>query len=643
MGLFAMLFILFLRPIDADGDFYHHMNLGRLVLERWSFPSRDEFTFTARGDEFVGYAWGSGVLFSLLYRNVGPAGIGVLVALVATLTIFLLALLIRGAGVSWKTTFLLSWVSAALVATRWPARPEIWTYPFLVLFLLIGQKWNRHPKLLGLFPVVTLLWANLYGASFPIGLLVLGGIAVKQLLKDRWRLPKKHAMFYCAITSCLPVALLNGYGAASIFFIQNIPAMSEIHGDWASIPTLLQHAPLEYLLTAQYRVLLYLLYLAVAAAMTLIALRSHIRKTMGALAAGWITATVPIFAARHIPLGVILSIPFVASCFSVLSKKTQRVFSVILAGFGIFGTFLILWISPPGVGEDTDAFPPRLIAFIREHHLSGRALNTQRIGAFLTYHLYPSVTVFSDTRDELFLKAGPITDLQATLTGGKSLTLLLEKYDIDLVVADLSESRGYQELFYSAAWTPVFITGRYVLFVPSSVARNRGLPLLDVIDPFSESSAKDGREDRAIQQYTNALDFQNIEFNEGMRLARTLRAQSRFKDAISLLQKLSVGYGPLRTLQILDRETLLAETFIMNGTCDLAKLPLKDADNARKRKLIFRPGAMLPSDADRVFALFYTACEPNPTFARQFLERYVSESGASPLEKLKFIKKLNAL
>lgn len=50
---FLAIFIFFISPMDSDGDFFQHANIGRYVLENKSLPHFDTLTVTTQGEKYI--------------------------------------------------------------------------------------------------------------------------------------------------------------------------------------------------------------------------------------------------------------------------------------------------------------------------------------------------------------------------------------------------------------------------------------------------------------------------------------------------------------------------------------------------------------------------------------------------------------
>lgn len=472
-----ILLLLFLHPIDADGDFFQHVNIGRYIVTHHTLSRIDDLTFTAAGKPYIGYAWLAGLLFYGIYSSVGAIGINLLVLLTALLTFFLLYRYLQLIKVPKHIAILTVLLVSPVVATRWPSRPEIFLYPILLGFLLLDEGKKDRPRLVWMYPLLMLLLVNLYGSSFPAAAALLILLAIKN-----WFAGKRRLDYYAAIAICFPAALLNGYGLKSLFFITLIPKMTYLWGDWVGLWQILKHPEFNF---AWEITILYLVFTFMVIGLSLCSikqLRRHISYTILAL-----SIFVPFGAVRLRALVAILAAPLIGL---LLSHMKSRLVIGIVAFVALCMAALFIVTNPPGVGEFRSIFPPQLIQFIKNNHLSGRVFNTPRIGSFLSYYLAPQIKTFSDTRDDLFIGTGALEAEQTFLSQGASVSYLIRKYRIDLVVVNLTDGNSFHDLVYDTQWALVYFADNYCIFVPRNVAIAKHLSIIGNIDPYAPNGVK---------------------------------------------------------------------------------------------------------------------------------------------------------
>lgn len=607
---FLCIFVLFLRSVSGDGDFFHHVNTGRYVMENRRFPYVDEWTFTATGKPWVAYAWGAGIIFYLIYSTFGSQGIAIFVGLLGTITFWLLYLHLRTYRLSHRTIFLVLTLSALIVATRFPNRPEIFTYPFVVSFLLI----NRKGTYIWLLPILTLLWTNLYGASVFVGL----GLLLFFALKRKPSLP-----YYLTILLSFSLAFVNPYGFRALFYIFSIPAIAQIQGEWHGIMKNLLEGPLDYLIVVQYKIFLYFLYLGFF--IFLCILRQKLFKKYQPEALLSLLLISPLITLRQMPLAILLSTPYLA----LLMENQKKIVLYIAIAVCTISLPIVLWVAPPGLTEHPDDFPQGVIAYVKERKLTGTAFTNQQVGAFLTYHLYPQIRVYADTRDDLFLGTRALSDFYNTFMARSSVLDLLETYHADIVIGDLADGASYQPLFYDNRWTVVYMSGHYFIAVKNQ--NQSPTP----IDPYSFSGAKSEKEPEALNQYTQFFAKDPTNLNNQLRLATLLVTLRRFNEAETLAKKIEIPHTPKGPIFASIRDYLLVQASFAKGNCGNTRRYLKETEKVTRRKFLFTPWRNIPSPVNKGYAFFYLVCQKNLPKAQKYLNAYLLEPDIDEEEKEK--------
>lgn len=614
-----VVFLFFLRPLSADGDFYHHIDTGRYVWQHHALPMVDTWTFTAVGRPWVAHSWLGGLVLYLIFAHWSFPGIAVLLAGTAMLTFAALFFWLGLLRIPTSVRYAILGLALPVVATRWPDRPEVFAYPLMILLFIVNELRRRRPKAVLAFPLIILLWANLYGANVLVGILILIFLAVVEWLKNK----RLTLLYSLSMLVAIGAAFVNGYGARTVFYIANIPQIAQFQGEWAGIMETMQKAPVEYVLTFQYLVLIYLAFVAVFF-LALIPGRRAIKLNwpMALLSAGLIF---PFVAFRQAPIAAIIVLPMFGLALTAIAKKIRMIVIVICAVVAVVCIALSLWIHPPGLPEKTDPDNQTLISFLTKNHLYGRTYNNQQLGGFLTYYLPNQIKTFVDTRDDLFLGTSVMTDIVSM----NNILSVLKKYSIDLVIVDFADGGPiYQPLFYDPNWAPVYLNNRSLVVVTRATAQSKHLPILDAVDPFSENGAKGGLETRALAQYKLG--------DNPTYIAQLLFATGDIDGAFTLAKTFPNGTGPQAPLVTIENTDFLFTLSLTKRDCPAMKNELRIIDRARRHPLLFTPSANLPSDYNKDAALYYRACTSDEKTAQTFAQAYVTQPDVSILEKAKF-------
>src|ERR1700722_17951997 len=156
LAVLALIYAFLAGFHTTDFDTGWHLATGRYVIQYHAVPSTDQFSYTARGADWI-YPPFAGVIFYLLYSL---AGWNILSWLTAAACVVAVAFTLRRDE---PITNALAIVAVPAIAYRTAARADLFN---TVLFAaLLPVMWNyfrgRHARR-WLFPVLMLLWANLH-------------------------------------------------------------------------------------------------------------------------------------------------------------------------------------------------------------------------------------------------------------------------------------------------------------------------------------------------------------------------------------------------------------------------------------------------------------------------------------------------
>ncbi|MCL6684497.1 hypothetical protein [Sphingomonas alba] len=171
--------------IFADGDTSWHVAAGNWILAHHRVPEVDPFSFTMQGHPWVAFEWLSEIIYASAYNLAGLTGLTavVMMALLALHAVVFLYLFRK------VTPLGLVCALVAMDVIIWMflfARPHVLVWPVLALWtaiLLYCRDEGRTPPLI--LALLMVLWVNLH-ASFVLGFMVAGGIALDALIAARW-------------------------------------------------------------------------------------------------------------------------------------------------------------------------------------------------------------------------------------------------------------------------------------------------------------------------------------------------------------------------------------------------------------------------------------------------------------------------
>jgi tetratricopeptide (TPR) repeat protein len=430
VGLVSLLAIVFLQKISfVNIDLGRHLENGKIVWENPKVLTQNFYSYTEPDFAFINHHWLSGVVFYLVYLLGGFKLLTIFNTLIAII-IFLLAFNFTQK----KSNFYLSAIIAIpvifLFSERVEIRPEIFSYLFIILSLILIDRTDKDKKWRRLFwfAPLFLLWVNSH-IYFFIGLALLGLKLTAEFIsafikntgsfKDRFKmawLPTKPwaISFFASFLICLfnpntwrgllyPFNIFKNYGYQivenkSIFFLEHLV----INSNFAIFKILLAVLVLSWILYFLFSKRLRLFELFVSCLFIGLAL----------------------FASRNLAIFGLISLMFIpanlSNSFKYLKNTLLAKFPVILEnlklslvlliGATIIGSGIYLLIdghsynkiikNPSGLGLNDDKLDS--INFFKENNLGGPIFNNYDIGSALIFGLFPQEKVFVDNRPEAY-------------------------------------------------------------------------------------------------------------------------------------------------------------------------------------------------------------------------------------------------
>jgi len=523
-------------------DFWWYLKSGELIVSTQSIPATDPFSFTAQGRPWINHMWATQVLFFALWKIGGRLPLILLKAGVVTATFAIVLLTMRRRGVlpilASAITLLLAWAGREF----WDARPQIFTYLLLGLFLwLLREGWEGRRWNLIALPLLMVAWANLH-AGFVTGIAVVGlvgvGSALPRLLdpehrREGWRTLGLAARLLVLVTLA---SLVNPFGVRALLFpveVVNTRAFMVTTHEWFSPnfhnpvyrgfeATVLLLIPAfawgrARLTTTDVVVSLTFLHLALASVrhipLFLIAVAAPLADSLGAgvralwacRANGW-----QILERLRPRLPTLWPL-----ALAPVTHVAAAVCFVSLAVTMAWGTFLHPASSPLLQDLNERRYPEQTMAFIKRERLPGPLFNDYAWGGYELWRLYPDYQVFMDGRTHVYGR-DVLRDFLEVTSVGTRWHAVLDKWKIQTILVPPRSSLA-RTLQTVGGWRPVFAEREAVVFLREAEANRELLsrhPAVtlsglspDVAEALSQAlrAAEAGDDERAIGRYREVL------------------------------------------------------------------------------------------------------------------------------------------
>lgn len=444
----------------SDGDTGWHIRAGEMILDTGRVPDRDPFSFTKPGEPWFAWEWLSEVIFALLHRSFGLAGIVLLAGVLITgsATVLLSHMIWRGA--SFLLAMPLTVVVVGVSSNHYLARPHAFTLFLLPVCLWILDADRRRPSwVVWTLVPLTAVWTNLHGGVMAwiacLGLLV-GATALE--CAPAWiggrRSPREGLLGRHVLLAslCSAATLANPFGWGLHQHIAGYLQSTFIH----EVVQEFQSPSFRGESMLQLELLLMAGLLAAGASLlspgrdgaavlwvlfwSHQALQAVRHSSIFALVAAPLAASVASYwfhrfagaQPRKSVAGILRDIGRDASCrFGWLSPWPF----VFLAGLAVAGAPWVRWPSDFPV----ELFPLRLMREHRELFVAHRTFTRDQWADYLIYQSYPRQKVFVDGRSDFY---GPKLGREYinVMGGGAGWEKSLARHGVDVVLAPQSWS-----------------------------------------------------------------------------------------------------------------------------------------------------------------------------------------------------------
>jgi hypothetical protein len=438
-------------------DLAYHVRAGLDILDTHALPRVDTYTFSVAGQPWLDQQWLAQLVFALVHRLGGWAGLAALQAFLASLSFGLIYMACRRRSATARTSALLTLGGFLIAAPTLAMRPQLLALPLFGGSLWILSVRNERRELLWLVPLFAAVCANLHG-SFTL-LAVLVGLA---WLDDvRQHSPDASRVLVITVVT-LGATLLNPFGVGAwsyAFDLSTNPIIRETISEWA--PVTLATVPGWFMIGSAVAVavffarrrdpptwtdiltLLVFFFLAMAAQRAIV----------------WWALVAPIVVAGYLQGG---------SRAGMKASPPRRESAVpayaIIAALVAFVAVLLPWWRGNTFDRQLSAAPPGLTNAVLEDLPAGsRLFAHQPWGSWFEYAA-PSVKVFVDSRIEI-IPRDVWVDYGEVGFAGAGWEDVLNRWQPDAVLADKEEWDLIPFLRNDPDWRVAYEDADGVLFV----------------------------------------------------------------------------------------------------------------------------------------------------------------------------------
>ncbi|MCF6354170.1 MAG: hypothetical protein L3J26_03555 [Candidatus Polarisedimenticolaceae bacterium] len=489
-------------------DVWWHLVIGRDILQTLQVPELNIYSAGALNQPYHDSHWLFQVALAITHAVAGLNGPILFMMLLWGATLFIIyreTHLYSGTAAAVFITFLVMGASAE----RFLPRPEIITFLMIPLFYsLLRQARYQSPAQIALFVALQIIWVNSHGL-FVIGPFMVGCYWLVHLIYAV-RKQENHLRQLSILLLLIGLSLLaSPYGSGALEY--SFLLFSEVGKDAPEYMQAVNELSPTFGEAAMNASAFW--FFAALMLLVLLSIALNPRQVsvprlliVGALCLAAFTGR------RNIVLFALVAAPFVGE--QLAGRLSQLALKPAMAQFlkGALLAALLAWSSYPlsgayyldmeiparaGLGVTPNFFPHRLPDFIRQHNIQGQVYNTNRLGGFYLYHLYPERIPFMDGRWEIY-GAPFFMAKQAALQSFPAWQRWVEKYKVQSALLHHSspESRLLAPALYQHPdWSLVYYDFAASYFVKNS-ARGSAAPIIfnsDSALPAGENVRPDSR------------------------------------------------------------------------------------------------------------------------------------------------------
>ncbi len=382
----------------ADPDLWGHITFGREIWTQGHVHTRDHFSYTAFGHEWINHEWLMEVLLFLIYDVWGSPGLLLFRVGIGLAIIHLLSELYFSKSRNLLAYTLYFLLLPYAIGMGFAMRPQMATYLFIpMMWYLLTKYFDGQTRSLYLMPALFVLWVNCHGgvvAGFGIFCAVVLVEMIRGLRSNdsRWK-----PLAITAIASGLMLFVNPAGYKLLLFFADTIPQQRDIV-EWFPVSLFGMDRPFFKLIVILF----------------VISLFSKLPKR------GWelvVIVCAIIFGFKHVRhsvLTVLLMTPFVPIHLGGLLDRFQPGKSwfakIPTLGHAVL-TWLILLVSASQVNGvlsdfrkhdynilvDESYYPIYEVRLLKDNHINGNILSLMNWGQYLIWHL-PDSKVSVDGR-----------------------------------------------------------------------------------------------------------------------------------------------------------------------------------------------------------------------------------------------------
>jgi hypothetical protein len=413
LSVFLFLALQHGQALLRDGDTGYHIRAGEFIIQNWTIPEQDIFSFRSPPVPWVAHEWLSEVIMALVHSASGLTGVIVFFSFLIATAYLLLFRMLRQESRDILLGALIVSFAAISSTPHWLARPHIFSLALTVIWYhLLNDFQYRQKNRLFLLPLLVLLWVNLHG-GYIVGIVLLGIYVTGNLVVSITKRGPNAAHFLqnaktllLIMIACVLVSTINPQGYRILLFPFKVTSDRFLMDNVQEFlsPNFHQPLPFKYLL------------------LLLIAILARSRPTVN-----WIELILiltftymALYSARYITLFVIITAPILIKLIDqmklelptrvrrFLDERSERLSWIERQTSGYFWILAVSAVVSLGAAGSYQykfsekSYPVSAVEFLKKENIVGNTFTHDEFGDYLIYAAWPQYKVFIDGRTDMY-------------------------------------------------------------------------------------------------------------------------------------------------------------------------------------------------------------------------------------------------
>ena len=390
-----------------DSDTGWHIRIGEFILDNFSIPRFDIFSYVAPPLPWITPDWLSELSMALIHQTLGLNGVAIFFAFIISLLYYLLFRIIRQQKGNIIFDVLIILIVMISSMFHWLARPYIFSLLLFLASYYILERFQRNGKnYLYFLPPIMLLWTNLHGA-FITGF-ILEGIYLfcnmvtfffsREAKREEYK--KKTKILGLTTLVCVLTSLINPFGYNVFFYTFNVTSNQYLMNN------ITEFLPPNF----RYPLMMPFKYLLLIVITTLALTRKKLE--FHELLLILLFTAMSLYAVRNILFFAIVVAPILSrhsnliinqlngKFVNFLRKRSENITRVDASARAFIWVFPLILMAAIVMGYrlrirfDEKKKPVAAVEFLKREFIKGNMFNNDEFGDYIIYSAYPKYKVF---------------------------------------------------------------------------------------------------------------------------------------------------------------------------------------------------------------------------------------------------------